>query len=1483
MAQYFKKLKVSQKIFSIFFIVSLLLASVFSGWLQIWHNSLVLHPIPQAKAATTPKFEAGEITISDSLQWTNISLSGTYSSVPVVIATPVTSANCAGTCSGTGSGNGGMYPIPLVRNVTTSGFDISMCIDGGNTACTTGASAETFHYFVFDVDDAANYSWIEAGTTANVDVGGVDTAETYTTSFVATPHVWTQAQTYSQGSNIGAVAWVDDDNTTSGFNYVGCVHTGTGDSCDGTALNETFGYVAIDVANANFDAGTNFQSGMGDISHSAWTAASFSPSYTVPRVMVTQNDDDGGQDPEYAWAQNVTGSGMDFRYCEEDAGNLCNTHTSEKTYWFAVEEPIVAGSITDQLHFRWRNDTTDVNTSGGFLAGEDSNSIPDINKNETYRLRAEVANNGTAIEDAARQYELQWGDKTGLGSCGAISTWVGMSDASDEFDLVDSININPDGESLTPGLLTNSEGYTYVSGEGRDIADTTSLIGPLTNDYYTELEYSFEATSEAITGHNYCFRLYDKNNNEILDSYSVYPELTISSVISETTIMEWGTQASVGDDAWTTVNFSGSYNSPVFICTSDYNNNIGAESDGTADSVVCRVQNVGATSAQVRIQEPGTLVGAAGNLTAEKIYWMVVEEGDYNTAGIKMEAFSYNSTVTDGKTPGWNGQVQSLNQSYVNPVVLGQVMTTNDTGHSQFWAHDGARGVPASGVLYTGKHISEDTDTIRGNETIGVVVIEQANNNLDGTVYESRLQTQTIERIDDVHTNYTFNTAFSSVPSVGIISQAGLSGGDGPYPSLYGASPLSTTNIYPVIMETEIVDTEQSGNTEFVPYIVFESVGSYAAGTISLDQTNYRFFQNADSVQPGTALGSENTVITDVASSDIVRLRMSVQVGLDNLAASAQDFKLQYGEGATCSAIGTWVDIDSAGGGGIWRGYVNATPSDGSSITGSLLNSGANVLESYEEQNNSVNNPAQINDGSRGEWDWVIQNNGATLGTDYCFRMVFSDGSVIKYSEYPKLTTSSTGSTLEQASYRFFENDDGTTVTTELEAENTATTLSSAGQAFKLRTLLHIGVSDLGIGGENFKLQYAVKSGTCDTSFTGETYFDVTAITPIAYNNNATPSDGDNLTENATLDPDHLGHTVVPQTYEELNNFTTVSSVPAGQDGLWGFALIDNSAPANTSYCLRIVKSDDSLLDTYTVVPEITTDAGVTFNQSGYRFFENVDGTTVSSSLAAENTAATLASPDDAFRLRLLMHMDVNDLVIGSKNFKLQYALRSGTCDTGFVGEIYADVTAVTPIAYNNNATPSDGDNLTENATLDPDHLGHTVVPQTYEELNNFTNSTAIVPSGQDGMWDFSLIDFSASSGEVYCLRVVKENDDLLDNYSFIPQISIAISYVVSGTYTSNWFDLGNSSPVQIISWSETVPGGCDIRLQIQTAPDSGGSPGAPTGWYGASGLGTYFTDPLGTLIPAIINGNQWVQYKAELTGDGVSTPILEEVVINYK
>ena len=70
--------------------------------------------------------------------------------------------------------------------------------------------------------------------------------------------------------------------------------------------------------------------------------------------------------------------------------------------------------------------------------------------------------------------------------------------------------------------------------------------------------------------------------------------------------------------------------------------------------------------------------------------------------------------------------------------------------------------------------------------------------------------------------------------------------------------------------------------------------------------------------------------------------------------------------------------------------------------------------------------------------------------------------------------------------------------------------------------------------------------------------------------------------------------------------------------------------------------------------------------------------------------------------------------------------------------------------------------------------------------------------------------------------------------------------------------------------------------MQIRTASDAGGSPGAWSSWSGAAGAGTYFTDPAGTIISADLNFDQWIQYRVELIGDGLDTPILAEVKINY-
>lgn len=69
------------------------------------------------------------------------------------------------------------------------------------------------------------------------------------------------------------------------------------------------------------------------------------------------------------------------------------------------------------------------------------------------------------------------------------------------------------------------------------------------------------------------------------------------------------------------------------------------------------------------------------------------------------------------------------------------------------------------------------------------------------------------------------------------------------------------------------------------------------------------------------------------------------------------------------------------------------------------------------------------------------------------------------------------------------------------------------------------------------------------------------------------------------------------------------------------------------------------------------------YSQSAFRFFNNADSTDVGSALAAQDTNVTLVQSNIDFRLRMLIHLDNDDLRISQKNFKLQYVGKgSGTC-----------------------------------------------------------------------------------------------------------------------------------------------------------------------------------------------------------------------------
>lgn len=254
--------------------------------------------------------------------------------------------------------------------------------------------------------------------------------------------------------------------------------------------------------------------------------------------------------------------------------------------------------------------------------------------------------------------------------------------------------------------------------------------------------------------------------------------------------------------------------------------------------------------------------------------------------------------------------------------------------------------------------------------------------------------------------------------------------------ALAGASAKSHT------LSNVGTNNESSGDMTFLlrnravsDVLSISTLLSAAAGTIPADQDailllwrkqaqsayiqdTYRWYVNTDAQTPtdpwpsGAVDLNEGDPITDgvpVKSGDVLRLRMALKANVTT-TGGVDSFKLQYAAGSTCGPALTWTDVGATGSGSIWRGYDNATPTDGSTITTQLL-SVSSTSETYEEANPSATAPNSITAGQDGEWDWVVQDNGASTGTDYCFRVVDSGGVVVKdYLDYPQLTTNGTPS-----------------------------------------------------------------------------------------------------------------------------------------------------------------------------------------------------------------------------------------------------------------------------------------------------------------------------------------------------------------------------------------------------------------------------------------------------------------------------------------
>jgi len=352
---------------------------------------------------------------------------------------------------------------------------------------------------------------------------------------------------------------------------------------------------------------------------------------------------------------------------------------------------------------------------------------------------------------------------------------------------------------------------------------------------------------------------------------------------------------------------------------------------------------------------------------------------------------------------------------------------------------------------------------------------------------------------------------------------------------------------------------------------------TYTVITLNYDQNSFEFFDNANSTTPGTAHGV-NTNYSLLSTGQAFRLRQLIKPD-QSVSAGSQNFNEQYADLSTfgsCSAIpgGNWNPVQ---------------PTTAQSTNNILAGTGGNVTSSGNAWSSTGNitanddtySTASISSG--GTTDYLTATNfGFSIPTNSII-----NGVVVSAEKHKLLadtgTTSDNTANLIKGGVISGTNKFDASAWPNL--VNQVTTYGSSSDLWGL-SLTASDINDSSFG-------FAISAKTIGGNGTpGVDYVSIkvyyTLTSGIGYYDNPSPNSGDSITYQAGTDPTDSG-TYTAQNYQESDNFGISNNIAANTDGEWDLSLFDNGAPASTTYCLRMVKSDGTPLDTYSQYPRITT------------------------------------------------------------------------------------------------------------------------------------------------------------------------------------------------------------------------------------------------------------------------------------------------------
>ncbi len=790
---------------------------------------------PNVGDITTIRIETGVIPAVGE-NWQTIQLEKTYRDM-VVVATPHL--------------NDQDYQpvVTRIKNTTETSFDIRIQVPGGSTA-------DTYPVY-FMVAEAGVYT--EEYDGVNMEVHKFSSA--YTSEDA---NWWSSRQsidyenTYQQPIVIGQVMSYNDprwsvfyasgsSSSSPPDNADLYISKHVGEDAEVDRVNEMLGYIVIEAG--NYELGTiPFEAGITENTIAGLSGSSTFMGYNhdtnLPNAngavfaIAGINGGNGGWPVLYGRTPILDGS-LKLIFDEDQLYDEERGHTSEEVAYLAFYEADnclleMTTSSVDAECFDQASGATfvEIQHAAGWPTYEWSNGTQTANNEAisagTYQLTVTDANgcriydevtidqptdveaivnvihnecyDGAAgaielqVSGGVAPYEYAW-------STGDVQPNItGLSSGTYKLTITDANGC----EELAGAIITEPEAMSLeISRTPDDQGDGTVVVNVNGGTPPYQFVWSNGATAaaqESLASGVYELTVTDAAGCQLVEAIEIHAVPRLEAGMLEVT------------ENWQTVQVNEDFETMVVVTTVQ-------QVSLDDEPVVVRIKDVTNNSFDIRIQNPGG--------TTQKVYnvqYLATEAGVYTEElhGINMEAVFMDADET-ASTAGWTIEKREYQNTYQQPVVLGQVMSHNDPRWSSFWAsHEWSRSLaPSATRIGVGKHAGADPDPTRASEKLGVIIFEAGSYDFAKYSFEVGLSADNISGVQGTSSGYAIPLSLESTDHA-ILATAGLDGGDGGWPVLYGSTPFGTNEIIAAFDEDQMADSERSHTTEEIAYLALK-------------------------------------------------------------------------------------------------------------------------------------------------------------------------------------------------------------------------------------------------------------------------------------------------------------------------------------------------------------------------------------------------------------------------------------------------------------------------------------------------------------------------------------------------------------------------------------------------------------------------------------------------------------------------------------